>query len=103
MVVATPTEPLPASPRHRDPFRALVAPATWLTAAHLLLNAVAGTVSTVVVVTGLAFSALLLPFALLGVPVWVFTTWVGAGLARLERWRYRFLLGVDVAVPPMPS
>jgi hypothetical protein len=37
------------------------------------------------------------------VPVWIVTAWVGAGLPRLERARYRLLLGVDIEVPPMPS
>ena len=103
MVIATPTQSVPiARPPHQAPLRALVAPSTWLTAAHLLLDVVVGTACGFVLVMGLAFSILLLPLALLGVPVWIITAWVSAGLARLERVRYRVLLGVRIEIPAMP-
>jgi signal transduction histidine kinase len=103
MVIATPVERAPAAGRpHRDPLRALVAPTTWLAAAHLLLTAVVGTACTVVLGTGLVLSVVLLPLALLGVPVWILTAWVSAGLARLERARYRLLLGVAIEQEPLP-
>jgi signal transduction histidine kinase len=103
MVIASPTERLlvPREP-HRDPLRALVAPATWLTAAHLLLDVVLGTAYAFALGLGLFSSVVLLPFALLGLPVWIITAWVSAGLARIERARYRLLLGVEIEAQPMP-
>jgi signal transduction histidine kinase len=104
MVIASPLEGAPAArPHHRDPLRALVAPSTWLAAAHLLLDAVVGMASAFVLGMGLFFSVVLLPLALLGVPVWIITTWVSAGIARLERARYRILLGVDIDTQPLPA
>jgi signal transduction histidine kinase len=103
MVIASPVEGASvARQQHRDPLRALVAPATWLAAAHLLLDAVIGMASAVVLGIGLVLSIVLLPFALLGVPVWIVTAWVSAGLARLERARYRMLLGVEIDTQPLP-
>jgi signal transduction histidine kinase len=103
MVIASPTERLPV-PRgsQQDPLRALLAPATWLTAAHLLLDVVLGTAYAFALGTGLVFSVVLLPLALVGVPVWIVTAWVSTGLARLERARYRLLLGVEIEPLPMP-
>src|SRR5918992_441307 len=98
MVIASPAQSVP----HRDPLRALVAPSTWLTAAHLLLDAVMGMAYAWVLGLGLVFSVVLLPLALLGVPAWIVTTWVSAGMARLERVRYRVLLGVEIDRQPMP-
>jgi signal transduction histidine kinase len=104
MVIASPVEGAPAArPPHRDPLRALVAPSTWLAAAHLLLDAVVGMASAFVLGMGLFFSVVLLPLALLGVPVWIITTWVSAGIARLERARYRILLGVEIDTQPLPA
>src|SRR5687767_4460908 len=88
---------------HRDPLRALVAPSTWLAAAHLLLDAAAGMTSAFVLGMGLFFSVVLLPLALLGVPVWIVTVWVSAVLARVERVRYRLLLGVEIDTQPLPA
>jgi signal transduction histidine kinase len=104
MVIAPPTESIPVPHRPQpDPLRALVAPSTWLTAAHLLLDAVLGMTYAFVLGTGLVFSLVLLPLALVGVPVWIVTVWVSAGLARIERARYRLLLGVEIEAQPMPS
>jgi signal transduction histidine kinase len=80
-----------------------VAPSTWLAAAHLLLDAVVGAAVTFVLGVGLVLSVVLLPFALAGVPVWIVTAWVSAGMARLERLRYRVLLGVGIDPQPMPA
>jgi signal transduction histidine kinase len=103
MVITSPVEGAPAArPPHRDPLRALVAPSTWLTAAHLLLDAVMGVAYAFVLGVGLVFSVVLLPLSMLGVPVWIVTAWVSAGMARLERVRYRVLLGVDIEPQPMP-
>ena len=85
-----------------DPLRALLAPSTWLGAAHLLLDGVAGMAYAFVLLTGLFFTVLLLPFALLGLPVWIVTAWVSLGLARVERARLRLLLGVRIHPQPMP-
>jgi signal transduction histidine kinase len=90
-------------PRPTDPVHALLAPATWLGAAHLLLDVVLGGATALIVGTGLVASVLLFPFALLGLPVWLLTGWVGAGLARLERARYALLLGERFDGQPMPA
>src|SRR2546426_387813 len=67
MVIAPPLEGAPAArPPHRDPLRALVAPATWLAAAHLLLDAAVGVASALVLGMGLFLSVVLLPVPLLG-------------------------------------
>jgi signal transduction histidine kinase len=103
MVIAPPAEGATAArPPHRDPIRALVAPSTWLAAAHLLIDAVAGMVTAFVLGMGLLFSVVLLPLALAGVPVWIATTWVSAGMAQVERARYRLLLGVGIDAQPIP-
>ncbi len=103
MVIASPVDSaIVARPQHRDPLRALVAPSTWLAAAHLLLDTVVGAVYAFVLGIGLLFSVVLLPLALLGVPVWIVTAWVSAGMARIERARYRLLLGVEIDPEPMP-
>lgn len=103
MVIASPVEGAPATRPHRDPLRALVAASTWLAAAHLLLDAVVGLTSAFVLGMGLVFSVVLLPLALVGVPVWIVTAWVSAGMARLERARYRILLGVEIETEPLPA
>jgi signal transduction histidine kinase len=100
MVSAMP--PTAVAPTRPDPLRALVAPTTWLGAAHLLLDVVFGFFYTFVLGFGLFLTLLLLPFALTGLPVWIVTAWLSAGLARLERARYRVLLGVGIESQPMP-
>jgi signal transduction histidine kinase len=100
------TTSLPAAPigpgRRLAQLRAVVGPAFWLGAAHLLLDGVLGFAFAFLLGFGLFFSVVLLPFALLGVPVWILTTWVSTGLAHLERARYRLLLGVDIDIQPLP-
>lgn len=91
-----------ARPFPADPLRAFASPATWLGAAHLLLDAFIGAATCFLLLAGLCWSVLLLPFALLGVPVWLLTAWVGAGLGAIERARYRLLLGVVIDPQPMP-
>ncbi|MCW0213138.1 MAG: sensor histidine kinase [Pseudonocardia sp.] len=88
--------------RPAGPLRALVSPATWLGAAHLLLDVVIGFAATFVIGSGLFFSVVLFPFALLGLPVWLLTAWTGALLGRLERARYALVLGVAFDGQPMP-
>jgi hypothetical protein len=101
MVTTTPSGGVSTS--RPDPVRALLAPQTWLATAHLLLDAVLGLSFGFVLLLGLFFSVVLLPFAMLGLPVWIVTVWVSATLARVERARYRLLLGVDIAPQPMPA
>jgi hypothetical protein len=62
-----------------------------------------GGATALIVGTGLVASVLLFPFALLGLPVWLLTGWVGSGLARLERARYALLLGERFDGQPMPA
>src|SRR3954469_2438393 len=84
------------------PLRAVGPAALWLGGAHLLLDAVFGLETAFLMLYGLFFSVVLLPFALLGVPVWILTAWVSNGLAFVERARYRALLGVTIDSQPMP-
>ena len=91
-----------ARPRVPDAVRALGAPATWLAAAHLLLDVVVAFGTAALVGFGLVASVLLFPLGLLGVPVWLLTTRVSALLARLERWRVGALLGEEIGAEPLP-
>jgi signal transduction histidine kinase len=100
MVITTPTGYLP--PTRPDPMRALAAPSTWLAAAHLLVGGPLGWAYCFVLAMGLLFTVVLLPFAMVGVPVWIITTWVSVAMARIERARFRLLLGVDIPGQPMP-
>ena len=47
--------------------------------------AVFGFVYTFALALGLFFSLVLLPCALLGLPVWILTIWISTVLARVER------------------
>ncbi|GAA1283579.1 sensor histidine kinase [Pseudonocardia aurantiaca] len=100
MVISMPT--VRAAGQRPDPVRALLAPSTWLAAAHLLLDAVVGSAYAFVLLSGLFVTVLLMPFALLGLPVWIITAWLSMAMARIERARYRLLLGVDIPEQPMP-
>jgi signal transduction histidine kinase len=100
MVVTTPTGYLP--PTRPDPIRALLAPSTWLAAAHLLIGGFLGWAYCLVLVMGLVFTVLLLPFAMVGLPVWIITAWMSVAMAGIERARFRLLLGVDIPAQPMP-
>jgi signal transduction histidine kinase len=98
MVITTPA----VGGARPDPLRALLAPSTWLGAAHLLLDGVVGAAYAFVLLTGLFFTVMLLPFAMLGLPVWILTAWVSVALARIECARLRLLLGVRIAPQAMP-
>jgi signal transduction histidine kinase len=95
-------DPVLSDPVRTDPLRAWLGPAVWLGAAHLLLDVVVGWLYTVTLFMGLLFALVLLPFALVGVPVWIVTAWVSQAFAALERGRYRILLGVRIDRQPMP-
>jgi hypothetical protein len=56
-----------------------------------------------VLLTGLFFTVLLLPFALIGLPVWIVTAWLSVALARIECARLSLLLGVRIRPQPMPA
>ena len=85
-----------------DPWHALVSPAVWLATAHLLLDAAVAAVVANVVGFGLLVSAMLLPVAMIGAPVFVLTARLSAGFAAFERARYRALLGVELPAQPLP-
>jgi signal transduction histidine kinase len=85
-----------------DRLRALAAPATWLTAAHLLLDVAVGFATAALTGFLLVASVLLFPLGLLGVPVWLLTTRVSALLGRLERRRVQVFLGADIGAEPLP-
>src|SRR5262245_4172621 len=90
------------APRFPAPLRAVGTSGFWLETAHLLLDVAFGAAATFLLIFGLFFTVALLPFALLGVPVWILTSWVSTGLAQLERARYRVLLGVEIDAQPLP-
>uniref|UniRef100_UPI0015EFFBE3 sensor domain-containing protein n=1 Tax=Pseudonocardia pini TaxID=2758030 RepID=UPI0015EFFBE3 len=85
-----------------DAVRALGAPATWSTAAHLLLDVAVGFATATIVGFGLLLSLLLFPLGLLGVPVWLLTARLSALLGRLERRRHAVLLGTQIDAEPLP-
>ncbi|RTL65713.1 MAG: sensor histidine kinase [Pseudonocardiaceae bacterium] len=101
-VTSPPATAVGGRPSPADPLRAWASPATWLGAAHLLLDVFLGVATSFLVLFGLFWSVVLLPFALLGVPVWMLTAWVSTGLGVIDRARYRLLLGVDIGAQPMP-
>ncbi|GAA1837571.1 sensor histidine kinase [Pseudonocardia ailaonensis] len=84
-------------------FRELVAPRTWLGAAHLLLDIAFGFATCLAIGCWLLASAVLFPLALIGVPVWVGAAHLSEVLGRMERLRYRWLLGEEIAGEPLPS
>ncbi|MCU1676156.1 MAG: histidine kinase [Frankiales bacterium] len=79
-----------------NPLRALVSPYTWLATMHLMTDIVVGVVTFAITVTLLALSGSLLVVMLVGVPIWIATSWVASGLSTFELARIRFFLGVDI-------
>lgn len=92
-----------ATASQHHPLGALAAPATWLTAAHLLCDAVFGAAYTVILLIGLIGSLMLFPVAMAGLPVWIITVHVSNLLARLELRRHRALLGARITPQPLPT
>lgn len=91
--------PAPLSGALRSAWNRLVDPATWKATLYHLSDAAVAWVGGALVVVGLGASAVLAPFALVGV---VLLAVLLSGLrvaARLERHRARMLLGVDVPPP----
>ncbi|MFL6128443.1 MAG: sensor histidine kinase [Mycobacteriales bacterium] len=87
-------DPGPAGPRLA--LRELVGADAWLTTTHLLLGLWIGVVAFVPTVVLLSLSVGLLPLFLLGVPLLGVTLWITRLLARLERGRFRLVLGIDI-------
>lgn len=85
-----------------DPVTALRTPTTWLATAHLLIDPVVGMVYAFAMLFGLMGSVMLLPIAMIGAPVFIITAWLSNALARVERWRYRTFLGVELPARPLP-
>ena len=84
----------PAGPRVG--LRELVSADAWLTTTHLLLGMWVGLAVFIPTVVLLALSVGLLPVFLIGVPVLGVTLWLTRLMARLERGRFRLVLGVDI-------
>ena len=78
----------------------LVSPRTWLAMIHHLAGLVLGTVVLLVVLTGICWGVLLLPFALIGLPVLGVTLRFADAFARAERVRFGFLLGTQIPAWP---
>ena len=87
-------DPEPAGPRVG--LRELVSADAWLTTTHLLLGLWVGIVAFVPTIVLLTLSIGLLPLFLVGVPLLGITLWIARLLARLERGRFRLVLGVDI-------
>ena len=85
-----------------NPLRALVSPQLWLASLHLVTDVVAGTITFTAAITMLSLSCLLMFAFFLGIPVWILTAWMAAGMASFERTRFAFFLGVDIPAPPWP-
>ena len=79
--------------------REVVSPDAWLTTTHLLLGLWIGLVTFIPTVVLLSLSVGLLPLFLLGVPLLGVTLWLTRLLGRLERGRFRLVLGVDIPEP----
>jgi signal transduction histidine kinase len=87
-------DPDPAAPRVG--LGDLVSADAWLTTTHLLLGLWVGIAAFIPTVVLLSLSIGLLPVFLLGVPLLGITLWLTRQLARLERGRFRLVLGVDI-------
>ncbi|MDQ1715544.1 MAG: hypothetical protein QOC60_1489, partial [Frankiaceae bacterium] len=86
-----------------NPLRALISPYLWLASMHLMTDVVLGGVTFAMAITLLALSGSLMFAFFLGIPMWILTAWVVAGVASFERARLRFFLGVDVPAPAWPT
>ena len=86
-----------------NPLRALASPYLWLASLHLVSDVLVGTVTFTVAITMLCLSGSLMFAFFLGIPVWILTAWIVAGMAWFERARFRLFLGVDVPAPPWPT
>ena len=74
------------------------APRTWIAFLFLILNFALGVFWFTVLVTLISTGAGL-AITLVGLPILVFTAVLWTYGARLERWRLRVMLGVDIASP----
>jgi len=98
-----PPEPIPERPWWRRWYGPLFSARTWTETLHLLLDLPLGIATFVVAVVLLSLS-LGLMITLLGLPLLVFTIWVGRAIGVIERGRVRWLLGVPLpAFPPVPT
>jgi signal transduction histidine kinase len=83
--------------------RALVAPQTWLSTAHLLTDWIVGIPLFVLTVTGLALSVGLLPLMGVGVPLFLVLAHLSLVLGVVERGRHRLTMDVEIPPPPRPA
>jgi signal transduction histidine kinase len=93
--------PFGADPIPLNPLRALVSPYTWLATVHLFSDVWIGVATFASMLPLLILSAVLLPVALLGLPVLIVGTYVARIWAAVERTRFRLTLGIEI-VPPEP-
>jgi signal transduction histidine kinase len=78
----------------------LVSPRTWLALIHHWVGLFMGIVALTLVCTGLSLSAGLLVIVFVGVPILGITLRLTDWLARAERARFAFLLGVQIQAWP---
>jgi signal transduction histidine kinase len=94
--------PFGADPIPLNPVRALVSPFTWLATIQLFANFWVGTATFISMLVLLIMSAVLLPFALAGLPVLIVAIYVSRVFGAIERFRFRMTLGVDIVPPQWP-
>jgi signal transduction histidine kinase len=80
--------------------RDLVSPRTWLAFTHNLAGFAIGIASFVVVTTGIAVGASLVPIGLVGLPILGLTMRFADGLVAVERVRFAVLLGSRIPAWP---
>ncbi|WP_159002166.1 sensor histidine kinase [Streptomyces sp. NRRL B-3229] len=85
----------------RAPHRALVSPALWRGAAHLAGDTVAGLVGLTLLLV-LTLGVMLLPVALIGLPVMVAAGWALDRFAAAERVRYAATCALGIPAQPRP-
>jgi signal transduction histidine kinase len=95
--------PFGVDPIPLNPVRALVSPYTWLATIHLFANLWIGIGTFVTMLVLLVFSAVLMPFALAGLPMLLVAGYVSRVWGNIERFRFRMTLGIEIVPPQWPE
>jgi signal transduction histidine kinase len=97
-----PSAPQPAAPQPA-PDRSAGTDA-WLTSVNLLIGLWTGFFAFVVLGWLVPLALALTPFFMVGLPLLAFVLWLSRRFARVERGRFRMVLGVDIPAPePLPK
>jgi signal transduction histidine kinase len=95
--------PFGADPIPLNPARGLVSPYTWLATIHLLGDLWIGIGTFISMLVLMIFSAVLMPFALAGLPMLLVATYVSRVWGNIERFRFRMTLGIEIMPPQWPQ